>query len=391
MPTPLRRTLPLGLFAATLALSPALAAPSRALSEITIAGRRALFATPEGVGRETPLPLLVVLHWSGSTPEEIAALADWPALPVRTLFPQGAHPRPTGWSWFPRSYAELAGEAAWRETLRAVDELATWLDAARRELPATGPPLVAGVSYGGDLALLLALHRPESVSAAYPIGARFLPEWRPATQRCGAACPPIVALHGEADATVPIGPTREGILELARRGYPAELRSYPGAGHEFSAAMRADLERAIARQIVAPASGDRAVLVAALTAQAAAWDRAIVLKDRAAIEANLAEEFRQIDGHGHVEDRATFVAGLISPELEIDPYTVEELEVRLYSDVALLTGRTRMTGRFRGAPFASHYRYTDTYVREGGVWKVVQVQITRIADPPGRTGAARHR
>lgn len=118
----------------------------------------------------------------------------------------------------------------------------------------------------------------------------------------------------------------------------------------------------------------------ALKAQADAWDAAIVRKDRAAVEANLAAEFRQIDGSGNVEDRATFVAGLMSPDLEIDPYGVEDFEIRFYGDVALVTGRTRMTGRWRGEPFTSHYRFTDTYVREEGEWKVAQVQITKISE-----------
>ena len=120
--------------------------------------------------------------------------------------------------------------------------------------------------------------------------------------------------------------------------------------------------------------------VAALTAQADAWDKAIVRKDRAAIEANMADDFRQIDGAGNLETKASFVEGLMSPALEIDPYTVEDFEVRLFGEVALLYGRTRMTGRAEGKPFTSHYRYIDTYVRRDGVWKVVSVQITRIAE-----------
>lgn len=39
---------------------------------------------------------------------------------------------------------------------------------------------------------------------------------------------------------------------------------------------------------------------ALLTAQADRWDKAIVQKDRAAIEANMAPDFRQIDGYGNV-------------------------------------------------------------------------------------------
>ena len=119
----------------------------------------------------------------------------------------------------------------------------------------------------------------------------------------------------------------------------------------------------------------------ALAAQADRWDEAIVRKDRAAIEANMSADFRQIDGDGNVETRESFVAGLLDPALEIDPYTVEDFDIRFYGDVALLSGRTRMTGRHDGEPFTSHYRYIDVYARQDGAWKVVSVQITRI---PGK-------
>jgi ketosteroid isomerase-like protein len=119
-------------------------------------------------------------------------------------------------------------------------------------------------------------------------------------------------------------------------------------------------------------------LVARLSAQADAWDKAIVVKDRAAIEQNMAEDFRQIDGVGNVESKTSFVDGLLSPDLQIDPYVVEDFDVRVYGDVALLSGRTRMSGRHQGTPFSSHYRYIDIYVRTQGQWKIVSVQISRI-------------
>jgi ketosteroid isomerase-like protein len=118
-----------------------------------------------------------------------------------------------------------------------------------------------------------------------------------------------------------------------------------------------------------------------LSAQADRWDKAIVRKDRAAVEANMAQEFRQIGGQGNTETRDSFVEGLMAPELEIDPYTVEEFQVRLYGDVALLSGRTKMTGRYQGKPFQSHYRYIDIYVRSARGWKIVSVQISKIPDP----------
>jgi ketosteroid isomerase-like protein len=135
-------------------------------------------------------------------------------------------------------------------------------------------------------------------------------------------------------------------------------------------------------QACAPMPGtqpsDPSAIVAALSSQADAWDKAIVRKDQRAIEANMAEDFRQIDGAGNVETKASFVADIVSPDLTINPYTVEDFDVRLYGDVALLSGRTRMTGTYQGKPFTSHYRYIDIYVKRDGAWKIVSVQISRI-------------
>jgi ketosteroid isomerase-like protein len=125
-------------------------------------------------------------------------------------------------------------------------------------------------------------------------------------------------------------------------------------------------------------AADTKAVVAALTTQADAWDKAIVRKDRAAVEANMADDFRSIDGAGTVEAKPAFVAGLMDAKLTIDPYNVEDFDVRLFGDVALLSGRTRMTGTFDGKPFTSHYRYIDIYAKRNGRWQIVSVQITRL-------------
>lgn len=130
--------------------------------------------------------------------------------------------------------------------------------------------------------------------------------------------------------------------------------------------------------VVSQQDNRSAEIVKQLTRQADAWDQAIVRKDRAAIESNMSDDFRQIDGDADIETKASFVAGLVSPKLTIHPYTVEDFEVRLYGDVALLSGRTRMTGTYDGKAFASHYRYIDVYVRTQGTWKISSVQITKL-------------
>ncbi len=128
-------------------------------------------------------------------------------------------------------------------------------------------------------------------------------------------------------------------------------------------------------------------VVAALVHQADQWDKDIVRKDAAAIAANMAEDFRQIASDGSVADKAAFLRDITSSDLVIDPYTVEDFDVRIYgdeADVALLCGRTRMTGRYKEEPFTTHYRYIDTYVRRGGRWQVVSVQTTKLREPESR-------
>jgi ketosteroid isomerase-like protein len=129
--------------------------------------------------------------------------------------------------------------------------------------------------------------------------------------------------------------------------------------------------------------------VAKLTELSNAWDRAIVAKQEAAVAGNMAEDFRIIDGYGNVDGKQKFVEDILDPRLTIDPYTVEDFEVRLYGDTALLSGRTFMTGKYEGKPFESNYRYIDVYVRRNGEWKIVSVQITKYPKPAQAPAAAR--
>jgi ketosteroid isomerase-like protein len=119
-------------------------------------------------------------------------------------------------------------------------------------------------------------------------------------------------------------------------------------------------------------------VVAQLTRQSDDWDKAIIRKDRAAIAANMTDDFRQIGSNGDVANKETFIQDLTADDFSIDPYTVEDFDVRVYGDVALLSGTTHMTGHQEGKPFKTQYRYIDVYRRIDGVWKVCSVQTSRL-------------
>ncbi len=123
-----------------------------------------------------------------------------------------------------------------------------------------------------------------------------------------------------------------------------------------------------------------ASIIAVLKSKSDSWDQAIIRKDLKAIEDNMAEDFRHIGMSGEISDRALFLKEIVSPDLVINPYTVEDFDIRVYGACALLCGRTKMTGTYKGKPFESHYRYIDTYRRIGGEWKVCSVQTTGMRE-----------
>ena len=121
-------------------------------------------------------------------------------------------------------------------------------------------------------------------------------------------------------------------------------------------------------------------VIAALKSQSDRWDQAIIRRDLKGIADNMAEDFRHIGMSGEISDRAKFLKEIVSPDLVINPYTVEDFDIRVYGECALLCGKTKMTGIYKGKPFESHYRYIDTYRRVGGEWKVCSVQTTGMRE-----------
>ncbi len=221
-------------------------APAR---EVTLAATRALVFETAGATPEADLPMVIGLHWSGARPEQLQDWFEAIDVPVRVVLPQGSFPRREGHSWFDSDYGNAGATGQAAAEAAAVARLSAFAEQAAARFPTSGRPFVAGVSYGGDLALLLALRHPRQVAAAFPIAARFLARWQTPAPACAGGAPAIRFMHGEKDATVPAEPTRRGAMRLRAGGCDVAFRAYPGVAHDFAPEMRrdfnADLRRAI--------------------------------------------------------------------------------------------------------------------------------------------------
>ena len=64
--------------------------------------------------------------------------------------------------------------------------------------------------------------------------------------------------------------------------------------------------------------------------------------------------------------------------------SVERIDsrVRVYGSSAIVTGQTRMSGRYLQQTWSAHSRYTHVYIRGGDGWRLASAQGTPIAATP---------
>ena len=115
------------------------------------------------------------------------------------------------------------------------------------------------------------------------------------------------------------------------------------------------------------------------------WGRAMVQNDAEAIGRFMADDWVIIGPDGSMSDKATFLALVKSGDLTHDVMDSDEIHIRVYGDVAVVTARTVSGGQYRGQSFRGLERASDVFVRQAGEWRCVLTHLSRIA-PTGSAG-----
>src|SRR5688500_9050017 len=92
---------------------------------------------------------------------------------------------------------------------------------------------------------------------------------------------------------------------------------------------------------------------------AAAWANG----DQAFIENILSDDWSVIDPTGRILTKAEVLNEAFTGERMIDEGKIDEINVRDFGDWAVVTGRTRMSGRYQGEEMKVALRFTDVFVR----------------------------
>jgi len=85
-----------------------------------------------------------------------------------------------------------------------------------------------------------------------------------------------------------------------------------------------------------------------------------------------------VDSQGGIIPQAGFFSVLQQGQLSHATMTKEVLRVKVYGDMALVTGRGQNTGTWQGQPLEADEWITDVYKKENDQWLCVLTHLTPV-------------
>src|SRR5260370_1267061 len=109
-------------------------------------------------------------------------------------------------------------------------------------------------------------------------------------------------------------------------------------------------------------------------------DRELVVatytKDASWFARHMSDDYVLITSNGKLKPRADLVRELAPPGLEFQPYEPAEVNVRLFGDTAVITGRIVQKYTYNGDRVEADMRYLDVWVKTADGWKNVAGQAS---------------
>ena len=104
-----------------------------------------------------------------------------------------------------------------------------------------------------------------------------------------------------------------------------------------------------------------------------------VISDRVdEIKKCITKDWVLVDSQGGIIPQERFFSVLEQGLLSHSTMTKEILRVKVYSDIALVTGRGQNTGTWQGQPMQADEWITDVYKRENEKWLCILTHLTPV-------------
>ena len=107
------------------------------------------------------------------------------------------------------------------------------------------------------------------------------------------------------------------------------------------------------------------------------YEKAEALRDAAFFERIEADDITLIANDGTLLTKAQAIAEMKTWESVSEGFS-DDIRVRVYGDMAVVTGRRTVKSVEDGESYTDQSRWTDVFVRRDGKWQIVHTQVTPI-------------
>jgi hypothetical protein len=108
-------------------------------------------------------------------------------------------------------------------------------------------------------------------------------------------------------------------------------------------------------------------------------NQAVLKHDTATLDRMTSDDYTFINQRGELRTKAEILAGFKSGSFNYGAREVTDLEVRIYGDTAVVTGRAKQKGVENSKDYSGENRFTRVYIRQNGRWVSVALQVTLVA------------
>jgi ketosteroid isomerase-like protein len=114
-----------------------------------------------------------------------------------------------------------------------------------------------------------------------------------------------------------------------------------------------------------------------------AWAATSVSRDVNALAALLADDITSGNAEGKWYTKAEILADLKSGEYAATSAASDDMKVRVYGDIAVVTGRTTEKSQLKGVDSSGQYIWTDTWQKRDGAWVCIATHGSKIGTKIG--------
>ena len=93
--------------------------------------------------------------------------------------------------------------------------------------------------------------------------------------------------------------------------------------------------------------------------------------DAAALDRIYGDDFIGVGPSGTVRAKAQVISDFTSGDLKFQSITTDDVQVRVYGNTAVETGRSTMNGQDKGKTVPRDTRFTRVWVKQQGRWRLV--------------------